>query len=66
MYCVYGDVSCPALQERLERQQQSNDEERARLQGLINQLETRLTDQASSLEQVPVFLLFYLPPEQLG
>jgi len=43
---------CTALQDRLERQQQSNDEERARLQGLINQLETRLTDQASSLEQV--------------
>jgi len=47
-----GAVVAAALQDRLERQQQSNDEERARLEGFIAQLESRLTEQASSLEQV--------------
>jgi len=53
----YRVILLAALQDRLERQQQSSDEERSRLQALINHLETRLTDQASSLEQVTGCLL---------
>ena len=40
------------LQERLERQHQNNEEERARLQGLINQLENQLTNQTREIEEV--------------
>ena len=41
-----------ALQERLERQQHENELERARLQGLVSKLETQLTDQTRSTEEV--------------
>jgi hypothetical protein len=41
-----------ALQDKLERQQNSNEMERARLQGLIAQLELQLTEQTRHLEQV--------------
>ncbi len=41
-----------ALQDRLDRQQHDNEVERARLQGLISKLETQLTDQARTMEEV--------------
>ena len=47
MFCILV-----VLQERLERQQHENEMERARLQGLIVKLESQLTDQSRTMEEV--------------
>jgi Fas-binding factor 1 len=45
------DENLKVLQDRLERQQHSNEMERARLQGLVTKLELQLTEQTRELEQ---------------
>ena len=42
----------PVLQERLERQQQEGEVEKARLEGLLTTLESQLTEQTRGMEQV--------------
>jgi hypothetical protein len=48
------------MQERLERQQQDNEEERARLQALITKLELQLTEQIRQTEEVRNIILLVL------
>lgn len=50
-------IAFQALQERLERQHHENEQERARLQGLLSKMEAQLTEQTRSMEEVSYNLL---------
>jgi len=55
---MYSNLSLYlVMQERLERQQHENEQEHAKLQGLVTKLEIQLTEQTRQMEEVSTLML---------